>query len=221
MNAGDELTHMIRQMAAGQTEEFRATIYGHVAAYDPQLHRVQCVIPSMIGSGGQPIMTGWMPLSTVWAGNGFGFQYAPFGGASLTNPTGGEQCKIEVLDRHYGSMICASLTFNLAELPPAPTLAPGEALFQHKSGAYLKFTKDGDVLISGFRDVSIVAVRDVNISAGRNAALHAAVAMAIDTYGYGTTTIFSGGSAYVINEYVTGAMVTTNVLSINQPQIPD
>lgn len=160
MMHGDELSHLIKLQASGQAKEARPFLYGHVSIYDSKTHRVQCIIPSLAGQGGIPVLTPWMPLGTVWAGNGFGFQVAPKGGASFANPTAGEQVIIGVFDREFGTLGALLMTWNLATPTPDQTLQPGEAVMQHETGSNLKFNEDGSI--------SLISISDLNATVGGN-----------------------------------------------------
>lgn len=161
MNA-DELSHLIKHQSAGQTKEFRAFLYGHIAVYRPNPPSVQCIIPSLAGQGGRPVLTAWMPLGSPAAGNGWGIQVAPFGGASFENPTAGEQVIIGVFDRSYGTVSALMMTWNSAVIPPDVSLQAGEMITQHISGSLLKFNADGSVSLTTNTDLDVTVGGDLN-----------------------------------------------------------
>jgi hypothetical protein len=148
MNPVDELAHQIKHAAAQQAETYRPDVYGHVASYDPVGHRVRLVIPSLGDGDGNYVLTGWMPLGTIMAGNGWGVQIAPMGGASVQNPTAGEKCKISIMERNYGVTVCAEMCFDQVYGPPFPALQTGEIAVKAQSGSYLYFHADGQVELS-------------------------------------------------------------------------
>lgn len=124
MNA-DEFTHMIRHAAirGGDVTPFR---YGHIASYDPTQHRVRCIIPSMTDQDGNPLLSPWMPMGTLSAGAGYGMQVIYQGGASIANPTAGEQVMIAIFDRQRGVAAVPCMFYHAARPPPATNL-PGVA----------------------------------------------------------------------------------------------
>lgn len=145
MNAADELLHQVKHAATQQQEAYRPDVYGHVASYDPVGHRVRLVIPSLGDGDGNYVLTGWMPLGTIAAGNGWGVQIAPMGGASVQSPTNGEKCKISIMERNYGVAVCAEMCFDQVYAPPFATLQPGEIAIKAQSGSYLYFHENGQV----------------------------------------------------------------------------
>jgi hypothetical protein len=170
----DELLHQIKHAAQQQSQEHRSFVYAHVASYDPKLHRVRCVIPSMRDAANNCVLTSWMPLGSSWSGNGFGFQIAPVGGATAQNPTAGEPVVIQLVERAYGVAAVASMFFNQTSLAPFPELQPGEMGIKHKSGSTLQFTNDGNVALTAHQDLLATAQRDVIVTATRNATVTAA-----------------------------------------------
>jgi hypothetical protein len=145
MNPADELAHQIKHAATQQAETYRPDVYGHVSSYDPATHRVRLVIPSLGDGDGNYVLTGWMPLGTIAAGNGWGVQIAPMGGASVQNPTAGEKCKISIIERNYGVALCAEMCFDQVYTPPFTDLQPGEIGMQAASGSFLRFHASGQV----------------------------------------------------------------------------
>ena len=160
----DELAHQIKQAALQQSQEHRPFVYAHIASYDPKLHRVRCVVPSMRDAGNNPTVTSWIPLGSAWAGNGFGFQVAPLGGATQQNPTAGEPVLLQLVERNYGVSVVASMIFNQVNLAPFPELQPGEMGAKHKSGSLLQFTNDGNVAVTSHQDLVVSVGRDATIT---------------------------------------------------------
>ena len=141
--SADQLTHLIRH-AASQGGDVTPYRYGHIATYDPLLHRVRCVVPSMTDQDGTPSLSGWMPLATMSAGDGYGVQVIPFGGATVDDPTAGEQVVIGVFDRQRGVAAVQAMFYHANAPPPAtnlPTAADG-------FGADATAATPGDVIIS-------------------------------------------------------------------------
>jgi hypothetical protein len=187
----DEFAHLVRQLAGQQQVEFRPLIYGHVSGYDSATHRIKVIIPGMRDDDASPVESPWMPLCSVGVGAGYGLQIAPIGGATINNPTGGEQVIIGVFGHSAGGIICAALgmTWNLAQQAPSG-LAGGEAILKHPSGSYIKTHTNGDVstLAQGniqntaSLDITLQSQQDVQISAVGTLDLGAG-AMAINSTG--------------------------------------
>ena len=143
----DEFAHLIKHLAAQQDGDFTATIYGHVASYDPKLHRIRVILPSLRDQNGVPMLSPWAPLGTVMVGPGIGFQYAPKGGATVGNPTAGELAKISIVDRDGSVEIGASLHFTEQMLPPFQTMQPGELGIKGAQGSKFYMAEDGTTTI--------------------------------------------------------------------------
>jgi hypothetical protein len=147
MRHADELAHQIKQTSQQQSEDYGPFVYGHIASYDPALHRVRCILPAMRDEGGNAILTGWMPLGTSMAGPGIGFQYAPLGGATVQNPTAGELVKISRFDRTTGVGHIDGFMFNQVSSPPFPELAPGGLGIKTHAGSSLVMDQNGNVTV--------------------------------------------------------------------------
>lgn len=140
--SGDQLVHLLKQSSA--PADSRPFLYGHIASYDPKLHRVRCVIPSMTDQDGKPTLSPWMPMATMSAGSGFGVQVIYHGGATVDNPTAGEQVVIGMFDRQRGVAAVIGTFYHGAEPTPAnnlPTQQDG-----YSGGA--SQTAPGDVIIA-------------------------------------------------------------------------
>ena len=148
MSDADELLHQIKYAAAQQSDQHRPDVYGHVANYDPATHRVRLIIPSLTDGDGNYVPTSWMPLGTIMAGNAWGYQAAPMGGATAQNPTAGEKCKVTLLERNYGVTVCAEMAFDQVYVPPFTDLQPGEIAIQAQSKSFLRFHTNGQVEVN-------------------------------------------------------------------------
>ncbi len=141
--SADQLTHMLRHVASqgGDITPFR---YGHIASYDPLQHRVRCIIPSMTDQDGTPLLSPWMPMGTLNAGNGYGVQVVYQGGATVDNPTAGEQVLIAVFDRQRGVSAVPCMFYHGNAPPPATNLPTTRDGFGSNAAA----ATPGDVIIS-------------------------------------------------------------------------
>ena len=225
----DELLHQIKHAAGQQSQEHRPFVYGHIASYDPKLHRVRCVVPSLRDEAGNPVVTAWMPLCSSWVGAGWGMQIAPTGGATQENPTAGEPVVIQLVERNRGVMAVAGLFFNQVNMPPFDDLEPGEFGMKHQTGSLLKFTKDGDVQVSAARDLALSAARDVTITAGRNLTATAAdvarmTGQNLQLHGTVSASFDANGCGFLyqtntVDSYTIGATSASHTL--HPPEIPN
>jgi len=140
MSWGDEIMHLLRHGANQSTIDIRTHIYGHIASYDPQLHRVRCIIPSMTDEDGTPQLSPWMPIGSPWQGA----QYIYKGGASADNPNAGEQVMIGLFDRFRGVSAVPCTFYNVSSTPPATRLPSTSNGYPSNAAALA----GGDVLIA-------------------------------------------------------------------------
>lgn len=140
--SGDQFTQLIRHaVAQPEATPFR---YGHIASYDPDKHRVRCIIPSMTDQDGNPLLSPWMPMGTPFATKGAGVQVIYEGGATIDNPTAGEQVMIAIFDRQRGVAAVPCLFYHASHPPPStnlPQISDGYSANATPSVA-------GDVIIS-------------------------------------------------------------------------
>ena len=171
----DELLHQIKQLAQQTQTEFRPWVYGHISNYDPKTHKVRVILPTIRDEFNMPVLTGWMPLGTPFGGSGWGFQWAPYTGATQTQPTLGEQVKVSMNDRGSGLGAAPCMFWNDSNPPPMPGLGAGEAVLFHKSGSRVYLHANGDVEIfsatgnvnitSTSAKVTVAAATSVNVVA--------------------------------------------------------
>lgn len=166
--SADELTHTLKHIVEQQVSDRKPFAYAHIATYDPKTGAVKVIYPSIRNEDGTPTMSPWMPLSTAWAGpsgKSYGFQYAPYGGASLEEPTAGEQVIVDIIDSVYGTSFAASLVFNAKAPPPRADLLPGEFVFQNDLGSVLRFHQIGDIEINSVTNINLIAEGRIKLEA--------------------------------------------------------
>jgi hypothetical protein len=207
MRAGDELHHQIKLASQQQGEDYGPFVYGHVSTYDPKTHSVRLIFPSMRDEDDNPILSAWMPLGTMLAGNGYGFQAAPMGGATLQNPTLGELCKVSRFDRTLGVGVIDGMMFNQVNLSPVQNLAGGE-IAVYAFGSFFRFYADKHIEFNSQAAIDITAVGNVNLTTQASTvisstgdvdittqgALNATVTGAASINATGNCTVSSGGA---------------------------
>jgi hypothetical protein len=170
----DEFLHNTKLAAHQQQGDYAPFVYGHIANYDPATHRVRCVLPSIRNEDDTPALTGWMPLGSGMAGQGWGIQMAPLGGATIENPTKGELVIIQRVDRQVGVTAVASMVFNQVNTPPGPSIKPGEMVISSSFGSSLKFDAENNITITSSGKVTVDAQGDVTLMTAGNLILQAA-----------------------------------------------
>ena len=118
-----------------------------------------------------------MPLGTPSAG-GLLVQFAPKTGATVDNPTAGEQVVIQLFDRARGvSSVACQLFNNVAQAPSGKLDKPlqgGEGVLYHAdSGTFLRFHTNGDLEVVSKGKVNVTATGDVNVTTQGNATVSA------------------------------------------------
>lgn len=121
---------IIRREAERVLNQRASTRLGMVTSYDPKTYTCKVKIQP------EGVETGWIPVSTIWVGNGWGI-FAP--------PMPGDQVQLEFQEGSTQNGILCGRIFNDVDKPLE--VAAGELWVVHKSGTYLKFKNNGDVLL--------------------------------------------------------------------------
>lgn len=209
---GDELVHLIKQTAT-QNGDVKPFLYGHIASYDPTQNRVRCIIPSMTDQDGNPTLSPWMPMLSGSTGGGYGVQYVPFGGATIDNPTAGEQVLIGMFDRQRGVSCALGMFYHGTNPPPASNLPqPSDG---YASGAAA--TAPGDFIISSPPVTAGGATSFIRLRQNGNIEIWAAAQL--NTNIIGDTNLTVGGDATISVKGAAQVSVTGNVTVTSQGEI--
>lgn len=123
----NQMARQSQQSGAGVS----LTQQGVVTAYDPTTYSVKVQLQP---AGNE---TGWIPLSTPWVGNGWGMAAGPMLGAVVS---------VEFDSGNASNGMSVGQFFNDVDRSPGPP--SGEFWLLHQSGSLLKFTNDGQVLVT-------------------------------------------------------------------------
>ena len=207
----NELVHGIMHSAQQQSSNYRLrTIPAHVASYDPRTHRVKCIIPMHVDANtGELQMTGWIPLLSPIASNGWGVQYAPYGGATMEQPNLGEQIWLTLIEAATGAYIAGGMSWNSASAPPFTTLQAGEVAIKDAFGNYIHWSSGGTITINGASTVNVNAPT-VNVNAATECSVTTATASvtASSTASVTAPSINLGSSGGALTSLVTSAMAS-------------
>lgn len=163
---------------------------GRVTAYNPTEYSAKVVIlpegdfTDKPGAG----ETGWLPIDTAWAGNGWGM-YAP--------PTIGHRVTVEHVEGDTGSGIITGCVYDLQNVPLS--VQSGEFWLVHKKGQFIKLTNDGNVSISSSFEVAITA-STIKLTA---ASVRASENLSVGNGASGTFTAASGETVTVLDGIIT------------------
>jgi hypothetical protein len=124
----------VRQEAQMATVHQSLKRDGVIQNYDPVRGAVRVLIQP------EGILTGYIPLTSPWVGNGWGM---------VCGPSIGDVVEIDFLQGSKDSGVAGNRYFNAqCKPPPAPS---GEFWLVHKSGSFIKLTNDGDIILSAAR----------------------------------------------------------------------
>lgn len=124
------LTNVMRREAERAGARKALVRVGTVASYDPSHYAAKVVIQP------EGFETGWLPVLTPWAGNGWGL-FAP--------PTPGDTVDVHFQEGSTEAGFVAQRFYSTVTRPlPAPS---GEFWLVHKSGSKIRFLNDGTVEI--------------------------------------------------------------------------
>lgn len=167
-DAAQETHHLNLHINQENTASLVFTKIGHVSAVDPTTNQIKVVIPDWTNDNATYMESGWIPLGTSVAGNQFGIQLLPFGGATVTDPSGqsnasngnipmAEQVLVHVVGRKKGLYIQGVQMFNTVDVPPTGyqdksgiAAQSGEWLMKHASGSFMYFTNQGSIELNSF-----------------------------------------------------------------------
>lgn len=192
--SADQLTHLIRHAAAGagEAQPFR---YGYIATYDPQQHRVRCIIPSLTDQDGTPLLSAWMPLGTPYATDGAGVQVIYHGGATADNPTAGEQCLIVQFDPRRGVAAVPCLFYHASSPPPATNLPTQQDGYPTNASPVAA----GDVIIAAPSQQQGGANSVIRVRQSGNIEIWCAGQLTANVIGNLTTTVSNGSASVTVS----------------------
>lgn len=138
----NELNNLFRQSAHMATQEQATTRVGTVTSYDPNTYSAKVQIQP------ENVETGWLPVTSLWVGNGWGM-FSP--------PTPGDMVQVEFQEGSIDAGMIVGRFFNDSERPL--TVPSGEFWIQHKSGSFLKFHNDGSIEVVANTTASYTATQ--------------------------------------------------------------
>lgn len=191
---------------------------GYVSSVNPANSAIKVVIEP------EGTETGFMAYSTPWIGGPSCGWYAP--------PAIGTKAVVLFQEGDQEVPIGAFLLWHNGNMPPSG-VAEGEALLLHKSGASIKLSNDGKILLNGATEIdaaapalNITTTGNVNVVAGGSAnidsdsvnlghtsgALQSLInAIAVAVYNGHTHNDPQGGVTGVPNQQIDSSAITSNV----------
>lgn len=123
--------NQFKQLANAERSNETYLKYGRITAYNPTSYTVRVMLYP------EEIETGWLPIGTIWAGNGWGIYCGPL----IDMP-----CKVSFQEGDLDNAI-VDCYVNLGAFRPIGGINSGELLLQHSSGSYIKFHNNGNISI--------------------------------------------------------------------------
>lgn len=128
----DRLMNALKGQSAAQDQASGAPRFGLVTSVDPATATARVTLQP------EGVLTGWLPILTPWAGNGWGLVCPPSPGDQvLVIPQEG--------DAEHGLILAASWS----DRTVAPAAPSGEFWLLHRSGSFLKLQNDGTIQMKG------------------------------------------------------------------------
>lgn len=194
--------NMIRQQASIVNNSRSLSDIGIVTGYNPDTYSVTVELyPETADS--PSLQTGFIPLQTPWAGDGWGL-FAP--------PNIGDMIEIHYPTGSLQTPYASLRNFNFGSRPLS--VPSGEFWLVHQTGSFIKLTNDGNLAISSTTVINVTAPvvnidsAEVNLGSGTlGALLSATAATAFDNHTH--TGSFSGVTSTPSTSMATD--VTANV----------
>lgn len=166
---------------------------GTISGYDPSKQAVKVLLQP------EAVETGWIPLGSVWVGNGWGAVFAPVMGS---------QVEVTFLDGHPESG-SANLRF-FSNLEAGPAAPAGELWLVHKKGQSFKLTNDGKLTISDGQGATLTLDGSGNIVSQATQWTHTGPVrftdnVQVDKTLTATTDVMGGGKSLKTHPHLPGA----------------
>jgi len=128
----DRVLNVLKAQAGALVQAQAQPRFGLVTSVDPDSATARVALQP------EGVLTGWLPILSLWTGNGWGISCPP---------TPGDQVLVLAQEGDAEHGIIVGRTFSDAQLPPqAPA---GELWVVHKSGSWLKLRNDGTIYVNG------------------------------------------------------------------------
>lgn len=149
----------MKMLAENISNSRTKTRHGTISGYDPSTYSVKVSI--------QPdgVLTGWIPLKSLWVGNGWGL---------FTPPSIGDAVEVDFQENDASLQSAGLRFFNDADRPLA--CPSGEFWVAHKTGSCIKFFNNGNVTISANKKLRLE---------GEDVVIHAKNSYKFDVNGQG------------------------------------
>lgn len=139
MSAGHQrLFGAMREQAAAVGRQRAITRLGTIDSFNPATYAAKVALQP------EGTVTGWLPVATLWVGNGWGL-FAP--------PSRGDQVTVEFQEGSWDAGIVLGRLFSVKAAPQA--VPSGELWLVHQTGGAVKLTNDGKVLVNSTAEIDV------------------------------------------------------------------
>lgn len=201
------LSQMMRQEALMALNSKTFMALGTITGYDPGSYTATVLLyPEDETTGSPALQTGWLPIFTPWAGNGWGL-FLP--------PNIGDVVEVQFQEGSLQSgIICLRSYTNIS---PPLSVPSGEFWLVHSTGSSIKVTNDGKLSITGNVEIDVTApVVNINSPAVKLGNLNDALTglmndVAITVFNEHTHPQEGGGTTSAPTQQLSSTALTTNV----------
>lgn len=196
-----EMLNVMKMQSSLADNKFSVTT-GKLIAYDPAnyLGMVE-FFAADIDENSQP--SAWLPISSVWSGNGWGLFAAP--------PIG-SICEVHFQEGNLQNGYINNSFYNNITAQPL-NVPSGEFWIVHQNGTFIKITNDGKVELNGNVEIDLTAPT-INITATGTVNIEAPN-VNIGAHGGSFTALLTGLASAIYNSH------THNILSPSITDIPN
>lgn len=146
----DRLRAIMKIQAAMMLGSIAVARIGLISAYNPNRFAAKVQLQP------ENVETGWLPIATLFGGNGWG---------AMAAPVVGNQCVVLFQEGRQDVGLILAVLYSIADQPPGAPAA-GEFWLTHSTGSLLKVTKDGKIAITSNGDMNLTAGGNMNLNAG-------------------------------------------------------
>jgi phage baseplate assembly protein gpV len=126
----DRFLNLLKAQSAGLDSALAQPRFGIVSSFDPATYTARVLMQP------EAVLSGWLPVLTVWGGGGWGM---------ACPPSPGQQVLVLAQEGQSEHGVIVGTAFSQAMAPPnAPA---GEFWLVHKTGSLVKLQNDGDVVV--------------------------------------------------------------------------
>lgn len=146
----------MRLQAQRAMADYTVCRQGIVTSYDPNTYSARVTLAP------DETKTGWLPIASLWIGNGWGC-YAP--------PNIGDMCSVEFISGDLNAGFLECRFWNNTDRPLS--VPSGEFWLVHQSGSCLKFHNDGSVDFDAHTNLNVTVGGNLTANVTGNADLTA------------------------------------------------